>query len=421
MGQTVAEKIFAKKSGAESTRAGDTVFAAADVIMLHEGGTFLLQRPLSDLGVAKLAGNLEVVVLLDHYVPAPSVSAATRQKVTREFAKRAGVSSWYDVGRGGICHQLLPEKGHIRPGEFIVGTDAHVTTYGALGAYAVGVGVTDMAVTLGTGKMWIVVPESVRVRFKGALKEGVAGKDVMLVMMGIFGESSLIYKSLEIEGPGLGGLTVEDRMTICNMSSEMGIKAAIMKTDRASREYVSARSRKPFQEVWADDDAVYADEREIDLDTIVPMVAKPSRPDNVAPVADCVGTRIDQAFLGSCTNGRITDFRIAAGILKDHKIHPDVRLVVTPASQEVYLQALDEGLIRQFIVAGALVTNPTCGACIGGSMGLLADGEVCISSSNRNFIGRMGSRKADIYLASPATVMASAITGRISDPREHIE
>lgn len=200
----------------------------------------------------------------------------------------------------------------------------------------------------------------------------------------------------------------------------MGIKAVIMKPDRASNQYVYARSRKPFREVWADADAVYEEVREIDLDAIVPMVAKPSRPDNVAPVADCVGTRIDQAFLGSCTNGRITDLRIAADILKERKIHPDVRLIVTPASQEVYLQALDEGLIRRFVAAGGLVTNPTCGACIGGSMGLLADGEVCISSSNRNFVGRMGSRKAEIYLASPATVMASAITGCISDPREFL-
>ena len=420
MGQTVAEKIFAKKSGNKCVKAGDVVFAAADVIMLHEGGTFLLQRPLGDLGVEKLAENLEVVVLLDHYVPAPSVSAATRQKVTREFAKRMNVAAWYDVGRGGICHQLLPEKGHIRPGEFLVGTDAHVTSYGALGCYAVGVGVTDMAITLGTGKMWIVVPNSVKVIFNGELRPGVSGKDIMLVLMGMFGESTLAYKSLEIEGPGLSPLTVEDRMTICNMSSEMGVKAVIMKTDRASNEYVYSRSRKPFQEVWADEDAVYDEVREIDLATIEPMVAKPSRPDNVAPVTEVIGKKIDQAFLGSCTNGRITDFRIAAAILKNHKIHPDVRLIVTPASQEVYLQALDEGLIKQFVQAGGQVTNPTCGACIGGSMGLLADGEVCISSSNRNFIGRMGSRKAEIYLASPATVMASAITGQISDPREYL-
>ena len=419
MGQTVAEKIFAKKSGKECVKAGDTVFAAADVIMLHEMTSFL-QWPLAALGVEKLAENLEVVVQLDHYVPAPTTAMAERQKVTREFAKRMNVAAWYDVGRGGICHQILPEKGHIRPGEFVVGTDAHVTTYGALGAYAVGVGISDMAVILGTGKMWVVVPNSVKVIFNGELRPGVSGKDIMLVLMGMFGESTLAYKSLEIEGPGLSPLTVEDRMTICNMSSEMGVKAVIMKTDRASNEYVYSRTLKPFKEVWADEDAVYDDVREIDLATIEPMIAKPSRPDNVAPVTEVVGKKIDQAFLGSCTNGRITDLRIAGAILKDHKIHPDVRLIVTPASQEIYVQALDEGLIKQFITAGALVTNPNCGACLGGHMGLMADGEVCISSSNRNFIGRMGSRKSEIYLASPATVMASAITGQISDPREYL-
>jgi 3-isopropylmalate/(R)-2-methylmalate dehydratase large subunit len=417
MGLTVAEKIFAIKSGLQATKAGDVVFAAPDVIMLHEGGTFLLQRPLGELGVEKLAEHLEVVVLLDHYVPAPSVSAATRHKVTREFAKRMNISSWYEIGRGGICHQLLPEKGHIRPGEFIVGTDAHVTTYGAFNAYAVGVGVTDMAVTLATGNMWVVVPESIKVILKGELKEGVSGKDLSLVLLGMFGESTLAYKSVEIEGPGLGQLGVDDRMTIGNMASEMGIKAVIMKADRLSNEYVSRRTRKPFKNVWADEDAKYEDVREIDLSSIEPMVAKPSRPGNVVHVSEAVGNRIDQAFLGSCTNGRISDLRIAAEVLGDHQVHPDVRLIVTPASQEVYLQALDEGLIRKFIVAGALVTNPNCGACIGGHMGLLADGEVCISASNRNFVGRMGSTKGEIYLASPATVVASAIAGHIVDPR----
>jgi 3-isopropylmalate/(R)-2-methylmalate dehydratase large subunit len=327
------------------------------------------------------------------------------------------VSAWYEAGRGGICHQLLPEKGHVRPGEFVVGTDAHVTTYGALGAYAVGVGVTDMAVTLGTGKMWVVVPRSVKVILTGELQPGVSGKDLILALLGIYGESDLNYISLEIEGPGLSQIGVDDRMTICNMASEMGIKAVIMKTDRLSNEYVSRRTRKPFKDVWSDEDAVFEEVREIDLSTIEPMVAKPSSPANVAPVSQVAGTRFDQAFLGSCTNGRITDLRIAAEILGDHQIHPDVRLIVTPASQEVYLQALDEGLIRKFITAGAVVTNANCGACIGGHGGLLDDGEVCIATSNRNFVGRMGSRKADVYLASPATVAASAIAGYIVDAR----
>ncbi len=420
MGFTVAEKIFALKSGKTTTKAGDVVFAEPEVIMLHEGGTFLLQRPLGEMRAEKLAERLEVVVLLDHYVPAPSVSAANRHKVTREFAKRMKVAAWYEVGRGGICHQLLPEKGHVRPGEFITGTDAHVTTYGAFGAYAVGVGVTDMAVTLATGKMWIMVPSSVKVILKGKLRKGSSAKDIILVLMGIFGESSLAYKSLEIEGPGLAGLSVDERMTICNMASEMGIKAVVMKADEISNEYVTSRTAKPFKTIWADEDAVYDDVKEVDLSTIEPMVAKPSRPDNVVPVSKVVGTRVDQAFLGSCTNGRISDLRIGAALLRDHPVHPDVRLIVTPASQEVYLQALDEGLIRQFIVAGGLVTNPTCGACIGGHMGLLADGEVCIASSNRNFIGRMGSTKGEIYLASPAVVVASAIAGHICDPRDYM-
>ena len=252
-------KRFFNKSGGRSVKVGEVVYADVDVIMLHEGGTYGIQRPLKELGVEKLAEGLEVVVLLDHYVPAPSVSAATRHKVTREFAKRMNISSWYEIGRGGICHQLLPEKGHIRPGEFVVGTDAHVTTYGALGAYAVGVGFTDMAVTLATGKMWVIVPGSVKVILKGSLGPGVYGKDVVLHLLKLFGESSLAYKSLEIEGPGLDCLPVDERMTICNMSSEMGIKAVIMKADRQSNNYVSGRSRKPFREIWADDDAVYED------------------------------------------------------------------------------------------------------------------------------------------------------------------
>ena len=232
------------------------------------------------------------------------------------------VAAWYEIGRGGICHQLLPEKGHVRPGEFITGTDAHVTTYGAFGAYAVGVGVTDMAVTLATGKMWIVVPHSVKVILKGKLRKGSSAKDIILVLMGIFGESSLAYKSLEIEGPGLGGLSVDERMTICNMASEMGIKAVVMKADKTSNDYVAGRTAKPFKAIWADEDAVYDDVKELDLSTIEPMVAKPSRPDNVVPISGVVGTRVDQAFLGSCTNGRISDLRIGAALLRDHPVHP---------------------------------------------------------------------------------------------------
>ena len=420
MGYTVVEKMFALKSRQQGVKAGDVVYTNPDVIMLHEGGTFGLQRPFDELGIARIAERMEVVVLLDHYVPAPSVGHATRQKVTREFARRMNIAAWYEVGRGGICHQLLPEKGYVRPGELLVGTDAHMTTYGAVGALGIGVGFTDMAVILGTGKMWTVVPSTVKVTFTGELQRGSSAKDIILVMMGLFGESRLAYRSLEIHGEAVYKLSVEDRMTICNMASELGIKSVSMKTDQAAKEYVTAKTVKPFREVWADGDARYEAEYEIDLGEIQPMIAAPSSPGNVVPLAEVEGVRIDQAFLGSCTNGKLSDLRAAAELLKGHRVHPDVRLIVTPASQEVYLQALDEGLIRMFIEQGALVTNPTCGACIGGHMGLLADGEVCISASNRNFVGRMGSTKSAVYLASPEAVAAAAIAGEITDPRKYM-
>lgn len=419
-GYTIAEKVYTKKNGNKPVRAGDVIYVTPDVIMLHEGGTFGLQRPFNELGAEKIADGMEVVVLLDHYVPAPSVGHATRQQVTREFAKKMNIAAWYEVGRGGVCHQLLPEKGYVRPGELLVGTDAHMTTYGALNALGVGVGFTDMAVILATGKMWTVVPESVKLTLTNRLNPGCSAKDVILKMMGMFGESLLSYRSLEIHGDGVYTLSVEDRMTICNMASELGIKTVAMEADMQATEYALSRSVKPFTPVSADPDANYIAEYTLDLDKVEPMVALPSSPGNVTEIKNVEGMRIDQAFLGSCTNGKISDLRAASHILKGHRVHQDVRLIVTPASQQVMLDAMEEGIAKQFIEMGALVTNPTCGACIGGSMGLLADGEVCISASNRNFVGRMGSTKSFVYLASPESVAAAAITGCITDPRKFI-
>lgn len=420
MGYTIAEKVYTKKNGNKAVKAGDVLYVTPDVLMLHEGGTYGLQRPFQELGAERIADGMEVVVLLDHYVPAPSVGNAMKQQITRDFAKHMNISAWYDVGRGGICHQLLPERGHVRPGELLVGTDAHMTTYGALGALGVGVGFTDMAVILATGKMWTVVPESVKLTLTGKLNPGCSAKDVVLQMMGMFGESSLAYRSLEIHGEGVATLSVEDRMTICNMASELGIKTVVVEADMQAMEYVLARTQKPFVPVVADQDAHYIEEHILDLSKIEPMVALPSSPGNVSKIADAEGVKIDQAFLGSCTNGKISDLRAAAAILKGHQVHPDVRLIVTPASQRVLLDAIEEGIVQEFIEMGALVTNPTCGACIGGSMGLLADGEVCISASNRNFVGRMGSTKSLVYLASPESVAAAAITGYITDPRKFV-
>lgn len=421
MGLTFAEKILALKSGTDTLRAGEVVYTTPDVIMLHEGGTFGLQRSFNELGIERIADGMEIVVVLDHYVPAPSVGHSTRQKVTREFVRRMNIADWYEVGRGGICHQILPEKGYVRPGEFLVGTDAHMTTHGAFGAMGVGVGFTDMAVILGTGKMWTVVPKSVKIILSGRLRTGSSAKDIILKMMELFGESKLAYHSVEVHGGGMDSLTLEDRMTICNMASELGIKSIAMEADFQVREYVEGRSKKNFQDIWADPDAEYAACHSIDLDEIEPMIAVPHSPGNVKLIKDVRGVKIDQAFLGSCTNGKISDLRIAAKVLKGHRIHPDVRLIVTPASQEVYLQAMEEGLLKQFIESGALVTNPTCGACIGGHMGILADGETCISASNRNFVGRMGSTKSFVYLASPEAVAAASITGEITDPREFMK
>ncbi len=420
MGLTVAEKIFRSKGDNPHAKPGDMVFLYPEVAMIHEGGTFGLLDPISQMGIERIVDSIEVVALLDHFVPAPTVAYANMHKETRAFVKRMKIRDWYEIGRGGICHQILPEQGHVRPGELIAGTDAHTTTYGALGAYPIGVGWTDMAVTLATGRMWAILPESVKLILNGRLQPGVSSKDIILYLLREFGESSLTYKSVEVEGPGLSTLSVDERMTICNMSSEMDVKTMIMKPDQQVMDYVSRRTNKHFNAVWADGDATYSRITEIDIGRLEPLVACPHSPGNVRPLADMAGTRINQAYVGSCTNGRLDDLRAAWNVLKGHQVHPDVRMIVTPASREIFLQALEEGLVKNFMEAGAVVTNPNCGACIGGHMGLLADGEVCAATSNRNFIGRMGSIESEVYLLSPAAAAAAAITGALTDPREFI-
>jgi 3-isopropylmalate/(R)-2-methylmalate dehydratase large subunit len=420
VGLTVAEKLFRKNGTRDDIKPGDTVFLNVDVVMIHEAGTCGSIEPLAEMGVDRIVDSLEVVCIIDHFIPAPTVGYAEMQKIVRGFVKKMGIKYWYEVGRGGVCHQVLPEKGHIRPGELVTGTDAHTTTYGALGAYPIGVCWTDMAVTFATGKIWATLPESVKIILKGGLCLGVASKDIILHLLQKFGESSLTYKSLEFEGSGLESLSVEERMTVCNMSSEMDIKAVIMKPDKKVFDYVKARTDKEFVPVWSDEDAVYSLVHELDLGSLEPLVACPNHPSNVKTVKEMTGTPVNQVFLGSCTNGRIEDLREAWNILEGHKIHPDVRMIVTPASQEIYLQALDEGLVRNFTTAGALVTNSTCGACIGGHMGLLADGEACAATSNRNYLGRMGSTKSEVYLLSPASAAAAAINGALADPRDYL-
>ena len=419
MGMTITEKILARAAGKSSCAPGEIVEANVDVAMLHDIGTPGIQSPLKELGITTLPPSVEVVVIPDHFVPAPTAKAADNLKLTREFARKHQVASYYEVGRGGICHQVMAEKGHIRPGEVIIAPDSHTTTYGAFGAFAVGLGVTDMAIGLGLGKLWFKVPPTVKVVIKGKLRPFTSAKDISLLLLKELGTEALSYKAMELAGNIIEEMTVDGRMCICDIAAEMSAKNCIIAPDKTTQAYLQARTKKPIQMLASDPDAAYEEVREFDVSALEPQVARPHVPTNVHPAREVAGVKIDQAFLGSCTNGRMEDLRIAAQIIKGKQVHPDVRLIITPASQEIYLAAMQEGLSEIFIKAGALITNPSCGACFGGHMGLLASGETCISTANRNFLGRMGSPKAEIYLASPATVAASAVAGRIANPEEN--
>ncbi len=419
MGMTMIEKILAKHAGRERVAPGEIVEARIDTVMLHDVGTPGVQRPLKELGAKKIADNVDCVIIPDHYVPAPTVQAAENLKLTKDFARKMGVRHFYDVGRGGICHSIMVEKGHALPGQIIVAPDAHATTYGACGALGTGLGVTDTAIALAAGELWFKVPETVKVVLTGKPGRFVSAKDIALFLLNEFGNERLIYRSVEITGPVADGLSLESRACMANMMFEAGVKACLFVPDSKTMAFLKRATggRSVPEPVRPDPDAKYEEIARYDLSRLAPFVAAPHNPTNGRKIWEAAGIKIDEAFLGSCTNGRLEDLRVAAAVLKGKKIHRDVRMIVTPASQNVFLRAMAEGLIQTFVEAGALVTNPGCGACLGGHLGLLAPGEVCISSSNRNFRGRMGSREAEIYLASPAVVAASAVKGEIADPR----
>jgi 3-isopropylmalate/(R)-2-methylmalate dehydratase large subunit len=419
MGMTIAEKILARNSGLDTVSPGDIVDARVDVVMLHDIGAPGIQRPLSELGLEGPSPKVECVVIPDHFVPAPHVLAAENLKITRDFARKIQNGKYYEIGRGGVCHQIMCEKGHVKPGQIIAAPDSHATTYGAFGALGTGFGVTDIAIALGTGNLWFSVPPTYKIVLNGKLAKYVTAKDVILFLLKEFGEERFIYSAIELEGEIIDAMDMEGRMCIANLAYELGVKTCFIKPDAITLEYLRAAGAGPVEPVLPDLDAEYADTIVMDLSGLGPMVAAPHSPSNGKPVQDAAGTKIDQAFLGSCTNGRIGDLRKAAAILRGRKVHPEVRLIVTPASQDVYEMAIDEGLITDFLKAGALVTNPGCGVCLGGHLGVIAAGETCISTSNRNFKGRMGSFGAFIYLASPETVAASAIAGAIADPRSY--
>ncbi|MCL5949385.1 MAG: 3-isopropylmalate dehydratase large subunit [Candidatus Bathyarchaeota archaeon] len=413
----ITEKILAKASGKKAVYPGEIVDANVDMVMVHDLTGPLAVEAFKKIGVQKVWDNKKVVVILDHQVPAESVKAAELHKTMRQFAKDQNLT-FYDVGRGGICHQVMPDKGHVVPGTIILGADSHTCTYGAFGAFATGIGSTEAAAVIATGKIWLKVPEAIKVNVKGKFKTHVTPKDLVLAIIGKLGVDGAIYKSLEFTGPTIKDMTVSGRMTLCNMAVEMGAKNGIVEPDETTRKYLEGKIKKMpnLDSLKSDVDAKYSQIFEFDVSSMEPQVACPSSVDNVKPVSKVGKVKIDQAFIGSCTNGRLEDLQLAAKIMKGKKVADGVRALVIPASQEIYQQADKEGLLQIFTEAGAIVCGSACGPCLGGHIGLLAAGETCVSTSNRNFIGRMGSIQASVYLASPATVAASAVTGKLTDP-----
>ena len=415
----ITEKILSCASGKTKVQPGEIVDANVEMVMVHDLTGPLAVEAFKRVGVNHIWNNKKIVIILDHQVPAESVKAAELHKTMRKFAKEQNIRL-YDVGKGGICHQVMPEKGHVLPGALIVGADSHTCTYGAFGAFATGIGSTEAAAVFATGKIWLKVPEAIKINVNGQVQKYVTPKDLVLTIIGKLGVDGAIYKSAEFTGATIRGMSMAGRMTLCNMAVEMGAKNGIIAPDAKTRKFLEGRVAQPLPPLDAlqsDKDATYAKTVEFDVSGLEPQVACPSSVDNVKPASE-LNAPVDQAFIGSCTNGRIEDLRLAAQILKGKKVKDGVRALVIPASQEVYTQALREGLTEIFTEAGAIVCGSACGPCLGGHIGILASGETCVSTSNRNFIGRMGSTEANVYLASPATVAASAVTGRITDPRK---
>ncbi|MCJ7737918.1 MAG: 3-isopropylmalate dehydratase large subunit [Anaerolineae bacterium] len=416
MAHTFAEKVLAQKAGLDSVSPGQIVVVQPDRLLTHDN-TAAISRIFASIGVNQLADPSISVVVLDHVTPAASETYAINHKTVREFVSTQGIRAFYDVGDG-ICHQVMPEKGHVWPGALIVGSDSHTPTHGAFGAFAAGIGRTEAAAVMATGRIWLRVPESSRIILKGTLESPLSAKDAILHIIGALGAGGANYESIEFSGEVVRQMDMASRMVLTNMASEMGAKNAVVEPDDVTRDWLSNRVHEPFTEIHADDGATYKRSIEFDVSDLAPQVSTPHRVDNSVPVTEVAGTSINQALIGTCTNGRLPDLRIAAEILRGHHIAKDVRLLIVPASREVLLAALAEGIASDLIAAGATLLNPGCGPCLGAHQGCMAPGEVTISTANRNFRGRMGSKDASIYLASPATVAVSALYGSITDPRE---
>lgn len=418
MGMTMTQKILAAHAGLDRVEAGQLIEASLDMVLGNDITSPVAINEMQKMKKQTVFDRDKIALVMDHFIPNKDIKSAENCKCCRDFAREHEITNYFDVGAMGIEHALLPEKGLVTAGEAVIGADSHTCTYGALGAFSTGVGSTDMAAAMATGKAWFKVPSALKFVLTGKPSKWVSGKDVILHIIGMIGVDGALYRSMEFSGDGVAHLSMDDRFTICNMAIEAGGKNGIFPVDEKTIEYIKEHGNRPYTVYEPDEDAVYEAEYTIDLSALKPTVAFPHLPENTKEVGAFGEIKIDQAVIGSCTNGRIQDIRQAAQIMKGRKVAKDVRCIVIPATQAIYLQAMREGLLEIFIEAGAVVSTPTCGPCLGGYMGILAAGERCVSTTNRNFVGRMGHVESEVYLASPAVAAASAITGKISCPEE---
>lgn len=418
MGMTMTQKILAHRAGLGSVEPGELIMTELDLVLGNDITTPVAIEEFEKIGIGRVFDTQKIAIVPDHFTPNKDIKSAEQCRLIREFARGMYIENYFEVGEMGIEHALIPEKGLVVAGDVVIGADSHTCTYGALGAFATGVGSTDMAAGMATGKAWFKVPGAIKFVLKGKKQKWVSGKDIILHIIGMIGVDGALYKSMEYTGEGVSELSMDERFTIANMAIEAGAKNGIFEVDDKTISYMKQHSTKGYEIFKADDDAYYSEIYEIDLGEIRPTVAFPHLPENTRTIDEVGEIFIDQVVIGSCTNGRLEDLRVAASILKGNKVKKGVRTIIFPATQKIYLDALREGLIEIFIEAGAVVSTPTCGPCLGGHMGILAKGERAISTTNRNFVGRMGHKDSEVYLASPAVAAASAITGKISSPEE---
>jgi 3-isopropylmalate/(R)-2-methylmalate dehydratase large subunit len=418
MGMTMTQKILAAHAGLDRVKAGQFIEANLDMVLGNDITGPVAIKEFNKMGLKSVFHRDKIALVPDHFTPNKDIKAAEQCKMLREFANSMDITNYFEIGEMGIEHALLPEKGLVVPGDVVIGADSHTCTYGALGTFSTGIGSTDMAAGMATGKCWFKVPSAIKFHLKGKLSTWVSGKDIILHIIGLIGVDGALYKSMEFVGKGVSNLTMDDRFTIANMAIEAGAKNGIFPVDEKTIEYVRAHSQKEYRAYTADEDAEYDSVYEINLDALRPTVAFPHLPENTREIDNVGDVTIDQVVIGSCTNGRLEDMRVAAKLLRGRRVAKGVRVIIFPATQKIYLQALREGLLETFINAGAVVSTPTCGPCLGGHMGILARGERALATTNRNFVGRMGHPESEVYLCSPAVAAASAVTGKITNPEE---